>query len=88
MSAERIRSQVQDDTSGQGKGTELPDELKGLNWGWGLFNKTTIALLMLLPFVNPVMAQEKLRRHLDVPLVQVGGTGEFHFRTQGQRDAP
>lgn len=33
MSAERIRSQVQDDTSGQGKGTELPDELKGLNWG-------------------------------------------------------
>ena len=58
MSAERVESQVQDKTSGQGKGTELPDELKGLDWIRGIFNKTTIALLMLIPFVNPVMAQE------------------------------
>ncbi len=62
MSAERIRSQVQENTSGQGKGTELPDELKGLNWGafvfnwiWGIFNKSYIALLALIPFVNLVM---------------------------------
>ncbi len=54
MSAERIGSGVQENTSGQGKGTELPDELKGLNWGafffnwvWGLFNSTYIALLVL-----------------------------------------
>ena len=38
MSAERVRSQVQENTSGQGKGTELPDELKGLNWGAFFFN--------------------------------------------------
>ena len=49
MSAERVESQVQDNTSGQGK---------GLNWVWDIFNKTTIALLMLILFVNPVMAQE------------------------------
>ena len=49
-------------TSGQGKGTELPDELKGLNWGafllnwiWGLGNRTYIALLALIPLVNFVM---------------------------------
>lgn len=68
MSAERIRSQAQENTSGQGKGTELPDELKGLNWIRGIGNKTTIALLALIPFVNPVMAQEKLRQHPDVSL--------------------
>ncbi len=58
MSAERVGSEIQENTSGQGKGTELPDELKGLNWGWGIFGKTTIALLVLILFVNPVMAQE------------------------------
>ncbi len=74
MSAERIRSQVQDNTSGQGEGTELPDELKGLNWGafflnwtWGIGNKTAIALLALIPFVNLVMAQDNLRPHPGAP---------------------
>jgi len=47
MSAERIRSQVGENTSGRGK---------GLNRGIG--NKITIALLALVPFVNPVIAQE------------------------------
>ena len=75
MSAERIRSQVQENSSGQGNGTELPDELNGLNWGafflngiWGIGNKTTIALLALIPFVNLVMAQDNLRPHPGAPL--------------------
>ncbi|OYT90748.1 MAG: ribonuclease G [Burkholderiales bacterium PBB3] len=49
-------------TSGQGKESIVPEEIKGWNWGamlmnwvWGLFNGTFIALLMFVPFVNFVM---------------------------------
>ena len=49
-------------TSGQGSNSELPEELKGWNWGafflnwiWGLGNSTFIALLMFIPLVNIVM---------------------------------
>ncbi len=49
-------------TSGQGRSSELPEELKGWNWGafflnwiWGLGNSTFIALLMFVPFVNIIM---------------------------------
>lgn len=62
MSAERVQSQIGDNTSGQGKGAVLPDELDRLNWAafflswiWGLGNKTYIALLALLPLFNVVM---------------------------------
>ncbi len=75
MSAERIRSQIQENNSGRGKGTELPDERNGLNRGAfflngirAIGNKTTIALLALIPFVNLVMAQDNLRPHPEAPL--------------------
>ena len=49
-------------TSGQGKESVIPEEIKGWNWGamlmnwvWGLFNGTFIALLMFVPFANFVM---------------------------------
>ena len=49
-------------TSGQGKGTAVPEEIRGWNWGafllnwiWGIGNKTYIALLMFVPFVNMAM---------------------------------
>jgi hypothetical protein len=48
--------------SGQGKGSSIPPEIKGWNWGafflnwiWGIGNSTYIALLMFIPFVNLVM---------------------------------
>lgn len=41
---------------------DMPEELKGWNWGafllnwiWGIGNRTYIALLMFVPFVNLVM---------------------------------
>jgi len=52
-----------ENTSGQGKNTAVPPEVKGLAWGaffwnfiWGIFNRTWIALLSLIPVVNLVMA--------------------------------
>ena len=54
--SEELRTTTGENTSGQGKESVLPDELKGWNWGafllnwiWGLFNRTYIALLMLIP---------------------------------------
>ncbi|MFN2126664.1 MAG: hypothetical protein ACK2TU_02290 [Anaerolineales bacterium] len=49
-------------TSGRGGSTIIPDIVKRWNWGafllnwiWGLGNRTYIALLCLIPFVNFVM---------------------------------
>jgi hypothetical protein len=49
-------------TSGLGKGSAVPAEIKGWNWGafgfnwvWGIGNGTYIALLCFIPFVNIVM---------------------------------
>jgi hypothetical protein len=54
--------EIMQNTSGQGKDAVIPEEIKGWNWGammmnwvWGLFNGTFIALLMFVPFVNFVM---------------------------------
>lgn len=54
--------QEQEYTSGLGKESVLPPELKGWNWGafflnwiWGIGNSTYIALLMFVPLVNIVM---------------------------------
>jgi len=51
-----------ENTSGQGRLTEVPDEIKKWNWGafflnwiWGLGNQTYIALLCFIPIVNIVM---------------------------------
>jgi hypothetical protein len=51
-----------ENTSGQGKGAAIPVELKGWNWGaflmnwvWGIFNKTYIALLTFVPLVGMFM---------------------------------
>lgn len=51
-----------ENTSGQGKTAIVPEEVKGLSWGaflfswlWGLFNRTWIALLVLVPIVGLVM---------------------------------
>lgn len=49
-------------TSGMGKKSDIPREIRGWNWGafflswiWGFRNKTYIALLMFIPVVNLVM---------------------------------
>lgn len=49
-------------TSGQGSDAQVPEEIKGWNWGafglswiWGIGNSTYIALLALIPFVNIIM---------------------------------
>ena len=49
-------------TSGQGSLAVVPPEIKGWNWGafflnwiWGIRNKTYIAFLCFIPFVNWVM---------------------------------
>ena len=49
--------------SGQGKGIEIPEEIKGwswggflLNWIWAIGNKTWIGLLALIPYVGIIMA--------------------------------
>ena len=51
-----------ENTSGQGRRSVIPDEIRGWNWGafllnwiWGLGNATYIALLMFVPLVNLVM---------------------------------
>ncbi|MCK9197393.1 MAG: cytochrome c oxidase assembly factor 1 family protein [Syntrophales bacterium] len=51
-----------ENTSGQGKQAVIPAELKGWNWGaflmnwvWGIFNKTYIALLTFVPLVGMFM---------------------------------
>ena len=49
-------------TSGQGRSTAVPAEIKKWNWGafflnwlWGFGNRTYIALLCLIPLLNIVM---------------------------------
>jgi len=53
---------MENNTSGQGKSSVLPSEIRGWNWGafflnwlWGISNGTFIALLCLIPFVNIIM---------------------------------
>ena len=53
---------VVENTSGQGRLTTIPEEVRGWNWGafclcwiWGIGNKVWIALLALLPFVGFIM---------------------------------
>jgi hypothetical protein len=53
---------MDNNTSGQGATAVVPPEISGLNWGafllnwiWGLGNKTYIALLALIPFLNVIM---------------------------------
>jgi hypothetical protein len=48
-----------DNTSGQGKGSVVPEEVKGLSWGaffwiwiWGLFNRVWMSLLVFIPVVG------------------------------------
>lgn len=51
-----------ENTSGQGKTAVIPEEAKGLAWGaflwtwiWGIFNRTWLALLTLIPLVGLVV---------------------------------
>lgn len=51
-----------ENTSGQGTKSMVPLEILGWSWGaatmnwvWGLFNRTYIALLMFVPLVNLVV---------------------------------
>lgn len=60
--AEESAAQTEGNTSGQGQEAVLPDELKGLNWGacflnfiWGLYHRSYLSLLVLIPVVNVVM---------------------------------
>lgn len=48
-----------DERSGKGKGSVVPDEIKGWNWGaaglgiiWGLYHNVWISLLNFIPVVN------------------------------------
>lgn len=50
-------------TSGMGKGHELPDGIQGWSWGafmfnwvWALGNKTWIGLLAFIPYIGFIMA--------------------------------
>ena len=52
-----------ENTSGQGKDSDVPSEIQTWNWGafflnalWGLFNRTYIALLCVIPVVGILMA--------------------------------
>jgi len=52
-----------ENTSGQGKGSAIPPEIKKWNWGafflcwiWGLGNNVFIALLALIPGLNLIMS--------------------------------
>ena len=52
-----------DNTSGQGKYSSVPSEIQTWNWGafflnvlWGLFNRTYIALLCVIPVFGVLMA--------------------------------
>ena len=51
-----------ENSSGKGKDSEVPSEIRTWNWGafflsviWGLFNRTYIALLTFIPFVGVLM---------------------------------
>jgi hypothetical protein len=51
-----------ENTSGHGEATFIPDEIKGWNWGafwftwiWGLFNRSYVALLVFIPFLNLIV---------------------------------
>jgi len=55
-------AQASENTSGMGNSSVIPPEVKGWNWGafcltwiWGIRNRTWIAFLCLIPFVNWVM---------------------------------
>lgn len=57
-----IQNNNQENTSGMGDQSVVPQEIKGWSWGaflwnwiWGVGNNTWIALLTLLPFVNIIM---------------------------------
>jgi hypothetical protein len=52
-----------ENTSGLGKDSEVPSEIQAWNWGafflnalWGLFNRTYIALLAILPIIGIPLA--------------------------------
>ncbi len=51
-----------ENTSGEGKGAVVPDEVKGWNWGgfllgviWGVGNRTYISFLILVPLLGFLM---------------------------------
>jgi len=53
---------MDNNTSGQGKDSIIPSEIKGWNWGafllswiWGIGNNTYRAFLVFIPFVNIIM---------------------------------
>ena len=52
-----------ENTSGMGKGVEIPEGVKGwswgafmLNWIWAIGNKTWIGLLTFVPYIGFIMA--------------------------------
>jgi hypothetical protein len=52
-----------ENTSGQGKDSVVPLEIQTWNWGafflnalWGLFNRTYIAMLCIIPVINVLLA--------------------------------
>ncbi len=54
---------VNENSSGQGKNSEIPDGVKGWSWGafmfnwiWAIGNKTWIGLLCLLPYIGFIFA--------------------------------
>ncbi len=54
---------VEENTSGQGKNSVIPDGVKGWSWGafmfnwiWAIGNKTWIGLLCMLPYIGFIFA--------------------------------
>jgi hypothetical protein len=54
---ELVTGVTYDQRSGQGKGSEVPDEIKGWNWGavglnwiWGIYHGVWISLLVMIPY--------------------------------------
>jgi hypothetical protein len=62
-SAPKADLTVEHNTSGMGKGHDIPDGVKGWSWGafifnwvWAIGNKTWIGLIALIPYVGFIMA--------------------------------
>lgn len=54
---------IQDNTSGQGKGSEIPEGIKGWSWGafifswiWAIGNKSWVGLFALVPYIGFIMS--------------------------------
>jgi len=62
-SAPKASLAIESNTSGMGKGHEIPDGIKGWSWGafmfnwiWAIGNNTWIGLIAFIPYIGLIMA--------------------------------